>query len=157
MDLMMLIQLYQSNESFSQHIVLKLAYKLFHLMRLLAEKEANCIKFENYFENRENMLKDPHRYMKCSSVNSQITVEELVVYEFIQQVSVVIEVFNLKKEKLEKVYFMKPYVTNFLSIETKEDFIEQVNVENAQTKLSAIYEYLDRFYMEMQFYNKIGY
>ena len=98
----MLKNLYQSKESFSQHIVLKLAYMLNHLLRLLAEKKANCIKFQNYFENRENMLKDHNRYKKCSSPNSWITVEELVVYEFIQQVSVEIEVFNLKKEKLEK-------------------------------------------------------
>jgi hypothetical protein len=156
-DINVLINLYINHKEFEKSFELKYCISVFKFIKLLQVK-FNMISLDQYFRDNREMLID-----KKSDNNTIYGFLGLTYYDFFNEIIPSVEVTYLKETSdvdnkgppqfvVSSVFFTKFPITYFLSNQTKQDFLDNVDRSSGGKKVAALMENSIYFLYEM-FYN----
>ena len=145
-----IINAFQTNEKFAKHTLIQICLKIFIYIKTMGEAKS---KYDIFCKERDEMLDYYERNKKI--YNKVITEEDLVTYKFVKRVLIKIEIKLDKNPKLTPYYFTTLSQSFFLSQTSKDKFLDIVDRDSIDSKLSGFVNYTHIFKTEMDLnYNR---
>lgn len=150
--------LYIENKDFSDHIILQFVLSLYELLMTLKSKnvfieafldEKNFELSKIFNETEEHVESE---YGETVYGDQGKVPEQLMIWFFIQSISLSVEVSLVKnkKKQLKNMYFRRQPATWFLTYETRMEFEDQVDLETSSSKRFDFVNFCEMFIVEMQ-------
>ena len=134
---------FEESKDFSEHPLIMTALKVFSYIKLVSKKK---MKFQFYLQEREDALKNES--------NKKIAEEDLVCYKFLRNVTCCVEI-KRNNDSTDIFYFHKMSKCGFLSENSRNTFLKDVDRTSVETKLAGLYDEMDYFITEMDHNQKV--
>ncbi|KRX09146.1 hypothetical protein PPERSA_08862 [Pseudocohnilembus persalinus] len=121
------------------NLQLKQAFSAFNLMQSLVQLSPN---FASQYKEQLDIFLNQNKFLFKSNLKQQ------KIYQYFNENCISIEIINSANE-LQKVFFRKPLLTNYLSDTSKIRFEENVRRDSSTDKLNALLEQEQTFEDEM--------
>ena len=135
-------------ETFSDHVILNVVIKIYQFMRDISTK---IVRYENFILEKNENVK---RFVK-KGIISKIDSEELYIWNFLNAITVDIELREKDNESLRIFYFKKLPVCFFLTEFTKNNFRNEVNVDTMEEKHEEFFDKTEQFRIEIEYLRRL--
>lgn len=136
---------YKYNKDYRDSLKFDLCLKFFHLSKILV-RIYHQQSFKDYLVEIDIDPRKDEGRINPKDPNAKLLLSYKINYVLRQ---IVVRIDVQMDNKSYPLYFIRPFITYFISNQTRQEFLQIVNRDNAYTKLSSLIQKSDFFIFEM--------
>ena len=148
-DYKLIMREYENNTEFSNHVLMNIAIKLYSYIYQFAEYKS---KYSIFLKERADSMPiyEKNHYIPIKSISE----EDLMVFKFMSKILIGIEIARDKNKPLVSYYFPIQAKCFYLSDETKNNFINNIDRTSSEAKITGLLSNAKFFKYEMEYSQK---